>query len=337
MVLLNNKKITKMPERRLIKLLFVLLFIYCMEMIKAYPKKRGPKKGTFKVLTSMKRSKIERLALEEGFSLNKIAFEIGGITREGVRYYLKTIGKHTEWKEKREVIVETKRERNELEFSMKKSLLNVLVSKMYSISYEDLPLKFTLNYFFNNQHTRHSFNKTRFLEISNLLDLYFYARDNDLDASLDVLAASSNIHIFKVSRVLSELGLETLVKPRLNEEGEKTVRRMFLLEMSAQDLAYFWGKHRDLLSYQFRKVENEIGYTRPSYYSIPSKRIESMVYEAQDAGLGFEEICELLGKSPKLVEKSVERREKDSKEIMYALDVIYLTEKHDKPYLHKHS
>ncbi len=288
----------------------------------------------FKVLTPQKRSKIETLAIQRGLSLGRIAFEIG-VSRQGIEFFLKRTGKYDEWRQKREEVRRTEKEMKELELSTKVSCLSILENSLYSRAYGDRALKLTLDYFFNNRFVSHRFSRNRFLEIDKLLEKYIEAKVNNRRDSLRMLTSASDISVLTFSNILSELGLKTLSKPWLDEKGEKAARRMFWIEMSVADLAYFWGKNRDVLLYHFRKVENEVDYKRPRYFHVPSRRIESEVYELQDVDFNFEEICEYLEKPSSLIQSAIEKRDFDSKGIIRALDIIYPNEKHDKPYLQK--
>ncbi len=197
----------------------------------------------------------------------------------------------------------------------------------------DLALEYAVDYYYSKIKKRHPA-EISFKKLHELFELYVAAKEQCVHYSLWELGEKLNVPGTTVGRILSAVGLEPMhgkvTKNRTPYWKISAINRAgVLVDFNDSEIGYFLNvsprvvfNHRDV-----KRVKKTSKDRIRSYIRL------SQIYEAVDAGFNAAEISELLDTSVRRIKSSIRKRSVLEQRIIYALDVLYPEEKHDKPYL----
>lgn len=329
--------------RRVTHLSMHVLKRYAAEFDFSLPKaKRGrkPRKGNIKP-----RPEMDRLILE-GATLEKIGAACNS-TRQYADQYVRGRGAYDFWvsrKEKRERAdkrirkIETEKRFLHLDIAM---LATAHI--LQKLEGEPLHVKQAFGYYlsFKNKNT---FNKVSVEKLIDILEKYYEAESNGEEQSFRQLGAEHDLSAGFVRYFLSSVGKASMhrilkIKRFSKAEKEAIERAYFEVNMNCPDIAYFLRRSAAVLQNEFTRIGPRgsakvlFSYREGEKSDILNYRKASDIYLAADIGFSKEDVMELLDIPESAYNFAVSHQRELNKEITDALDILYPSQKHTKPYL----
>lgn len=293
-----------------------------------------PKRGRIRQNDLARNSDIVEFAMQgrQGRSLREVG-RYFKLTAERIRQVIDELDMHDAFIMKRSAPVREGIQR-------KKELSNIL-------GFIDLKLKDSakqngwayekaVEYITNSSRNRlrtHSFD-----EIVHIFEAYETALKNGVKLSLEELAVGTGFNFAQVGTILSDVHVSPMhgdnwkgriVTPEYKKEA---ILRGDNFGLSSSDISYFVGLPYYTVSSLIRKNKKSSSGKTLNFGKNLTVKSASEIYEARDAGFTFNETCELLDLSPKVVGLAVLRAIEIESQIVNYLRFLYGDGKITKPY-----
>ena len=281
----------------------------------------------------------DNLIGEAKLTLEEMARQVGGITRQGMEEYIIRSGQHGEWIARRqEFLQEHLQEQKAKEQQHKRDLYEII--SLFKTFIFNWAQKEGRAY---EKAIEHMYLKPRSTYTSESLITIFQRCENANNRgekiSLEKIGEGLGIYPSGIRNILRTVGLKPMYDAPhrhviTNEKKEAIHRGFGLPSLSIADIAHLLDVSYGVVSRIFQKmgIRPQVKYVIPHKTHQETFRLLSQIYEALDIGFTKNETAELLSTNQQIIDNAIKNRTLYEPVLINALRILYASMDIKKPY-----